>query len=102
MDFEYDGDMSVDVALNMDARKSYPFCRLSGPANILIMPDLHCASISAQLLQGHDNVIGPVLTGLMKSVQIVSMNTSAIEMTKIAAIAAYQALAIEEHFKNKE
>lgn len=101
VDFEYDGDMSVDVALNMSSRKSYPFCRLSGPANILIMPDLHCASISAQLLQGQGSVIGPILIGLMKSVQIVPMNTSATEMTKIAAIAAYHALVLEERCSEK-
>src|SRR5262249_60878821 len=51
VDFEYDGDMAADVALNMELREAYPFCRLSGPANVLIMPAFHSASISTKLLQ---------------------------------------------------
>ena len=52
VDFEYDGEMSADVALNMELREAYPFCRLSGPANVLIMPAFHSASISTSMLQG--------------------------------------------------
>ena len=61
VDFEYDGDMAADVALNMELREAYPFCRLSGPANVLIMPAFHSASISTKLLQelGGATVIGP-------------------------------------------
>ena len=73
-DFEYDGEMSADVALNADLRELYPFSRLSGPANVLIMPALHSANISSKLLQelGGGTVIGPILVGLTKAVQIVA------------------------------
>ena len=65
-DFEYDGEMSPDVALDMELRVVYPFCRLTGPANILIMPGLHAAAISSQILHklGGGTVIGPLLNGL--------------------------------------
>ena len=65
VDFEYDGEMSADVALNMELRDTYPFCRLSGPANVLIMPAFHSASISTSLLKelGGATVIGPILVG---------------------------------------
>ena len=76
VDFEYDGDMAADVALNMDLRQAYPFCRLSGPANVLIMPAFHSASISTKLLQelGGATVIGPILVGLDRPVQIVPLS----------------------------
>ena len=66
VDFEYDGEMGVDVALDMSLRKNFPFCRLSGPANILIMPGLHAANISYELLlaMGGGTIIGPMLLGL--------------------------------------
>ena len=75
VDFEYDGDMAADVALNLDLREAYPFCRLSGPANVLIMPAFHSASISTKLLQelGGATVIGPILVGLDQPVQIVPL-----------------------------
>src|SRR3546814_19433292 len=79
VDFEYDGDISADVALDPELMKRlYPFCRLSGPANVLIMPALHSANIAAKLLQklGGGTVIGPMLIGLPKSVQIVQMGRS--------------------------
>ena len=74
-DFEYDGEMSADVALNPELRELYPFSRLSGPANVLIMPALHSANISSKLLQelGGGTVIGPILVGLTKAVQIAAM-----------------------------
>ena len=73
VDFEYDGEMAADVALNPSAMAHYPFCRLSGPANVLVMPAFHSASISTKLLQelGGATVIGPLLVGLDKPVQIV-------------------------------
>ena len=73
VDFEYDGEMAADVALSTAAMAPYPFCRLSGPANVLIMPAWHSASISTKLLQelGGSTVIGPLLVGLDKPVQIV-------------------------------
>jgi len=94
VDFEYDGEMNVDVALDMSLRANYPFCRLSGPANVLIMPDLHSANISYKLLQaaGGGTIIGPMLIGLEKSVQIVPMNATVNDLVEAAAIAAYDAV----------
>ena len=94
VDFEYDGEMNVDVALDMSLRENYPFCRLSGPANVLIMPALHSANISYKLLRvaGTGTVIGPVLIGLEKPVQIVQMNATVNEIVQAGAIAAYDAI----------
>ena len=91
--FEYDGEMNVDVALDMSLRANFPFCRLSGPANILIMPGLHAANISYKLLQavGGGTIIGPMLLGLEKPVQIVQMNATVNDLVQAAAIAAYDA-----------
>lgn len=87
VDFEYDGEMSADVALNPILHKIYPFCRLSGPANILIMPDLHSASIATQLLHelAAGVFIGPILNGFKHSAQIVPMGSTASDILKIAA-----------------
>ena len=70
--FEYDGEMAVDVALNAEARRLYPFCRLTGPANVLVMPAIHSAAISTKLAAtiGGVTVLGPLLVGLTSSVQI--------------------------------
>jgi malate dehydrogenase (oxaloacetate-decarboxylating)(NADP+) len=94
VDFEYDGEMNVDVALDMSLRANYPFCRLSGPANVLIMPALHSANISYKLLQavGGGTIIGPMLLGLEKPVQIVQMNATVNDLVEAAAIAAYDAV----------
>ena len=95
VDFEYDGDLSADVALDPELMKRlYPFCRLSGPANVLIMPALHSANIAAKLLQklGGGTVIGPMLIGLPKSVQIVQMGTTVSELVNMAAVAAHDAM----------
>ena len=91
VDFEYDGDMAADVALNMDTREAYPFCRLSGPANVLIMPAFHSASISTKLLQelGGATVIGPVLVGLDRPVQIVPLSANDTQLVNMAALAAF-------------
>jgi malate dehydrogenase (oxaloacetate-decarboxylating)(NADP+) len=91
VDFEYDGDMAADVALNMELREAYPFCRLSGPANVLIMPAFHSASISTKLLQelGGATVIGPVLVGLDRSVQIVPLSANDAQLVNMAALAAF-------------
>jgi malate dehydrogenase (oxaloacetate-decarboxylating)(NADP+) len=72
----------------------YPFCRLSGPANVLIMPALHSAHISSGLLQqlGGGTVIGPLLVGVAKPIQIVPMNATVSDMLNIAAIAAHDAM----------
>lgn len=90
VDFEFDGEMSAEVAINPELMKLYPFCKLSEPANILIMPGLHSASISTQLIQelAAGVFIGPILTGLQHSVQIVKMGSSANEIMNLAAIGA--------------
>jgi len=90
VDFEYDGEMTADVALNMDKMSKYPFCRLSAPANILICPGLHSASIATKLLEeiGNCTVVGPILDGFEKSVQIVTMRSSINDILNLAAIAA--------------
>lgn len=91
-DFEYDGEMSADVALNAEQLKLYPFCRLSGPANVLVMPSLHPANIASKMLQelAGGTAIGPVLIGLEKPVQIVHTNSSVSEILNLAALAAIQ------------
>ncbi len=93
VDFEYDGEMAADVALNPRLMQQYPFCRLSGPANVLVMPAFHSASISTKMLQelGGSTVIGPLLVGLNKPVQIVSLNAKDSDIVNMAAIAAYYA-----------
>tara|TARA_B100000674_G_scaffold68724_1_gene47432 strand:- start:1851 stop:4262 length:2412 start_codon:yes stop_codon:yes gene_type:complete len=94
--FEYDGEMSPDVALDMDLRVVYPFCRLTGPANILIMPGLHAAAISSQILHklGGGTVIGPLLTGLTRAVQIAPINANDADLVNFASLAAHDSLAI--------
>lgn len=91
VDFEYDGEMAADVALNPDLMTAYPFCRLSGPANVLIMPAFHSAAISTKMLQelGGATVIGPLLVGLDNSVQIVNLSAKDTDLVNIAALAAY-------------
>ncbi|KZD12765.1 NADP-dependent malic enzyme [Oceanibaculum pacificum] len=94
VDFEYDGEMSADVALNAELHRLYPFCRLTGPANILIMPALHSANISYKLMQelSGASVIGPLLIGLQKPAQIVQMGANVSDIVNAAALAAYDAI----------
>jgi malate dehydrogenase (oxaloacetate-decarboxylating)(NADP+) len=91
VDFEYDGEMGADVALNKDLMASYPFCRLSGPANVLVMPAFHSASISVKMMQemGGATVIGPLLVGFDKPVQIVPLGAKDTDIVNMAALAAY-------------
>lgn len=91
VDFEYDGEMGADVALNMDKMAAYPFCRLTAPANVLVMPAFHSASISTKMLQelGGSTVIGPLLVGLDKPVQILPIGAKDSDIVNMAAIAAY-------------
>ncbi|KQS02955.1 malic enzyme [Sphingomonas sp. Leaf357] len=88
--FEYEGEMAPDVALNPKQLANYPFARLSGPANVLIMPGLQSANISAKLLRelGGDAVIGPMLVGMEKPVQIAPMTSTASELVTLAVLAA--------------
>ena len=90
VDFEYDGEMSPDTALNQELLDIYPFCNLTKPANILIMPGLHSAIIASKLIQelGGGSVIGPILSGLDKSVQVCSLGSSVNDIINLAAIAA--------------
>jgi malate dehydrogenase (oxaloacetate-decarboxylating)(NADP+) len=90
VDFEYDGEMTVDVALNPDVMKQYPFCRLTGPANILVVPARHSASISVKLMQemGGATVIGPILTGIDKQVKICSNTSTVNDILNMAIMAA--------------
>jgi len=91
VDFEYDGEMGADVALNPAAMALYPFCRLTDTANVLIMPAFHSASISTKMLQelGGITVIGPLLVGLTKSVQIAPLGASDDVILNMAALAAF-------------
>ena len=90
VNFEYEGEMTVDVALNMKAMEAYPFCRLTGPANILVVPARHSASISVKLLQemAGATVIGPILTGIDKSIQICSTASNATDILNMAVLAS--------------
>ncbi|HEY9092225.1 NADP-dependent malic enzyme [Parasphingorhabdus sp.] len=90
VNFEYEGEMAPDVALNRKLMENYPFNRLSGPANVLVMPGLQSANLSAKLLRelGGDAMIGPMLVGLKKSVQIATMASTASELVTLAVLAA--------------
>jgi len=90
VDFEYEGEMSPDVALNPAMHRIYPFSRLTGRANVLIMPGLQSANLSAKLLAelGGDRVIGPILVGMAMPVQIAPMTSSASELVTLAVLAA--------------
>jgi len=93
VDFEYDGEMAADVALNREKMALYPFCRLTGAANVLVMPAFHSASISTMMLQelGGSTIIGPILVGLEKPVQIMRIGARDSDIVNMAAIAAYHA-----------
>ncbi|MCH9753614.1 MAG: NADP-dependent malic enzyme [Alphaproteobacteria bacterium] len=90
IDFEYEGEMSVDDALDPNMKNQYPFSRLSGPANILIMPSLHAAHISSKMLKelGGGAFIGPMLLGFSRSVQILHTDAAVEDIINMAAIAA--------------
>ena len=90
-DFEYEGDIAADVALDPLHTLTYPFSRLTGAANVLVMPAIHSASISTKLLDtvGGATVLGPFLTGLEKPVQICSLGATASEIVQMATLAAF-------------
>ncbi|MDP2062112.1 MAG: NADP-dependent malic enzyme [Phaeovulum sp.] len=90
VNFEYEGEMTVDVALNVEQMANYPFCRLTGPANVLVVPARHSASISVKLMQemAGATVIGPILTGVEKPIQICSTVSTVNDILNMAAIAA--------------
>ncbi|WP_299846613.1 NADP-dependent malic enzyme [uncultured Roseovarius sp.] len=90
VDFEFEGEMTVDVALNPAAQEAYPFQRLTGPANVLVVPARHSASISVKLMQemGGATVVGPILAGVDQSIQICSTNFTANDILNMAVLAA--------------
>ncbi|SDI79097.1 NADP-dependent malic enzyme [Lutimaribacter saemankumensis] len=90
VDFEFEGEMTVDVALNPQAQAAYPFQRLSGPANILVVPARHSASISVKLMQemAGATVIGPILSGIDASIQICSSTSTATDILNMAVLAS--------------
>jgi malate dehydrogenase (oxaloacetate-decarboxylating)(NADP+) len=89
LDFEYEGEMAPDVALNPAMQRIYPFSRLTGPANVLVMPGLQSANLSAKLLKelGGDAVIGPMLVGMAQPVQIAAMTATASDLVTLAVLA---------------
>ena len=92
IDFEYEGEMPPELALEPARRGNYPFMRLTGPANVLIMPAIHSAAISSQLIQslGGATVIGPILLGLDKAVQICPLSASVSKILQMATVCAYE------------
>ncbi len=92
--FEYEGEMAADVALNPELARIYPFNRLTGPANVLVMPGLHAANIAAKLMKelGGGRVVGPLLVGLERPVQIAPMGATASDLVTMAVLAASGAL----------
>jgi len=95
VDFEYDGEMSPDVALEPSIRALYPFCRLTADANVLVMPGLHSALITSRLVHrlGGGTTLGPLLIGMDRPVQVLPMDASVSQMVEVACLAAYQAIA---------
>jgi malate dehydrogenase (oxaloacetate-decarboxylating)(NADP+) len=91
LDFEYEGEMPPELALEPGRRGNFPFMRLTGPANVLIMPAVHSATISTQMIQalGGATVIGPLLLGMSKSVQICPLSASVSRILHMATVAAY-------------
>ena len=96
VDFEFDGDMQPDVALNSEYKDLYPFSKIVGNSNILIMPGQHSAAISYKLLKtiGDTKVIGPLLIGLGLPIEIAPLRTSTSEILNLASIAAYSSQVI--------
>jgi len=95
VDFEFDGELAADIALDYDLMKRlYPFCRLTGPANVLVMPNLQAANIAAKLMQniGGVTVLGPIMNGFSKPAQIVRMGATVSDIVTTAVLAAYQAI----------
>ncbi len=91
VDFSYEGEMGADIALNRQLMASYPFCRLKDTANVLVMPAFHSAAISTKMLQelGGATVLGPLIVGLDKPIQIVQLGATDAEIVNMAALAAF-------------
>jgi malate dehydrogenase (oxaloacetate-decarboxylating)(NADP+) len=97
VDFEFEGEMPPELALEPEARGNYPFMRLTGPANVLIMPAVHSAAISTQLIEslGGATVIGPILLGLDRAVQICPLSASVSKILQMATVCAYERQLVE-------
>jgi malate dehydrogenase (oxaloacetate-decarboxylating)(NADP+) len=95
--FEYEGEMPPELALEPERRENFPFMRLSGPANVLVMPAIHSASISTKLVQtlGEATVVGPILLGLSHSVQICPLSASVSKILNMAMMAAFDSPLVE-------
>ena len=102
VDFEFDGDMQPDVALNSEYIELYPFAKIVGKANILIMPGQHSAAISYKMMKtlGGAKVIGPLLIGLGRAIEIIPLRSSTSEILNLASVAAYSASVIDYNKKN--
>jgi malate dehydrogenase (oxaloacetate-decarboxylating)(NADP+) len=92
VDFEYDGEMGANTALNENLMNLYPFCKLSGPANLLIMPAIHSASISTKMLQelGGGTLVGPYLVGFKENIQIAPLGANVADIVNLAALSAFK------------
>ncbi len=92
VDFEYDGEMGANTALNENLMSLYPFCKLSGPANLLIMPAIHSASISTKMLQelGGGTLVGPYLVGFKEHIQIAPLGANVADIVNLAALSAFK------------
>jgi malate dehydrogenase (oxaloacetate-decarboxylating)(NADP+) len=97
VDFEFDGDMQPDVALNEEYKELYPFSNIVGNANILVMPGQHSAAISYKMMKtlGETKVIGPLLIGLGQPIEIAPLRSSTSEIINLASIASYSADVID-------
>ena len=102
VDFDFDGEMQPDVALNPKYRETYPFSKIVGNANILIMPALHSAAISTKLMRtiGGAKMIGPLLIGLGLPIEIAPLRSSPNDILNLASVAAYSSEVI--NYKNKK
>ena len=102
VDFDFDGEMQPDVALNPKYKETYPFSKIVGNANILIMPALHSAAISTKLMKtiGGAKIIGPLLIGLALPIEIAPLRSSSSDILNLASVAAYSAEIID--YKNKK
>ncbi len=102
VDFDFDGEMQPDVALNPKYKETYPFSKIVGNANILIMPALHSAAISTKLMKtiGGAKTIGPLLIGLGLPIEIAPLRSSPNDILNLASVAAYSANVID--YKNKK
>ena len=100
VDFDFDGEMQPDVALNPEYKETYPFSKIVGNANILIMPALHSASISVKIMKtfGGAKLIGPLLIGLGLPIEVAPLRSSPSEILNLASIAAYSSEVID--YKN--